>query len=103
MSPSACLLRGPVEYDIPDDVPFTVLDKTRPWHLPRTVLRLRRLIRETRPDVVLSMIGFVNLVTGLALTGTSSATLWIARIGPPPRTAGRIWHVMPTLSPRAMK
>jgi len=95
-----CLLRMPIEYPVPEDVHRTVLDKTRAWHLPRTVLRLRRLIQATRPDVVLSMIGFVNMVTGLAMVDSSPSTRWIARLGAPPRSDGRIWHVLRRLYTR---
>jgi len=101
IEPSVCLLRLPIEYPVPGDVTVTVLDKTRAWHLPRTVLRLRRLIRATQPDVVLSMIGFVNLVTGLAMIGAPSSTRWIARLGAPPRSDGWIWHALRRLYTRA--
>lgn len=94
VDPALCLLRGPVAFDAPADVPITILDKDRPWHLPRTVLRLRRLIETTRPDVVLSTIAFVNLVTGAALRTLRDAPPWIARIGSPPGRADR-WMTTP--------
>lgn len=86
---SLCLLRGPITYPVPDDIDVSILDKQRPWHIVRTVGRLRRLIEEFQPQVVLSTIAFVNLVTGMALRHCAIRTRWIARIGNDPHREER--------------
>lgn len=83
-APHLCILRGPVDYPVPQDVPVIDLNKSRPWHIPRTIIRLRRTIREIHPDVVLSMTSFASVVTGLALTLQASRPRWIARIASNP-------------------
>lgn len=82
--PELALLRDAIAYPLPDDVPVTAFDYRRPWHLPRTVHSLRRLIEERRPDVVLSNVAATNIVTGLALRGIERRPVWVARIGSNP-------------------
>jgi glycosyltransferase involved in cell wall biosynthesis len=78
-------LRDDVGFDIPDDVTVTAFDYHRPWHLPRTVSKLRALIEETRPDVVVSNITATNIVTGMALARCQHRPAWVARIGNDPK------------------
>lgn len=47
-------------------VPMDCLDQTPRWGLVRVLFRLRRLLRAQRPDVVLAVLNYVNLVTLLA-------------------------------------
>ena len=84
VEPSLCLLRGPVDYPLPPNLNPTILEKNRPWHIPRTIFRLRRLIAKQQPDVVISTIANANLLTGLALASGDLHTKWIARIGNDP-------------------
>jgi glycosyltransferase involved in cell wall biosynthesis len=102
IDPSLCLLRGPISYHLPDDVAVTNLEKERSFQFPRTVFRLRRLLERRRPDVVLSTIAFVNLVTGLALVGLRLPVRWIARVGSTPATEPRwVQTLLGLLYPRA--
>lgn len=77
--PALCLLRGDVGFPLPGDVTPHQLGYRQLWHLPRTVDRLRRLIDETRPDVLLSVLLAANLVSGLALRLCEHRPAWVAR------------------------
>ncbi len=83
--PSLGLLREDIGYPLPDDVPCAVLDYHRPWHLFRATRRLRALIENRRPDVVLGNGAAVNIVAGLALRRCRARPAWIARIDNNPR------------------
>jgi glycosyltransferase involved in cell wall biosynthesis len=65
--PHLCLLRDEIAYPFPDDVPVTVLHKYSPWHIPRTIFRLRRHLRSLAPDVVLGTMISMNWIIGAAL------------------------------------
>ncbi len=53
--------------NVPDDVAIHGLGGGRgPWHLPFRVRRLRRLMRETRPDIVVSHLWYADLLSLLA-------------------------------------
>ena len=80
-APSLCLVTGRATYPLPDDVPASTLGYRGLHHLPRTLLRLRRLIAAERPDVVLSNVLATNCLTGGALSGLPDPPPWIARIG----------------------
>lgn len=74
-------------YPVPADVPVTSLGHRGLWTLPRTVRRLRRRLRESRPDVVLSNVLSTNALLGTALRGLDSGPgppAWVARIGNAP-------------------
>lgn len=94
VAPFLCVLRGPIDYPLPDDVPHRDLGKRGPLFLPRTVARLRQVIREVQPDVVLSMIAFVNFVTGVALWRVRRPLHWVARVGAPLRADGMLRPVL---------
>ena len=76
-----CLLRNDISYPIPNDIPVKVLGKYRPWHMWRTIWRLRYFIEQIRPDIVLSTSSFVTRITGVALWRSSVQPNWVARIG----------------------
>ena len=83
--PHACFWRPVKRYTLPDDIPVSYLRKTRPWHVLPLVRDLRNLVQTTKPDLVYSQLHYVNMVTGTALAGLSSAPRWICRISNDPR------------------
>jgi glycosyltransferase involved in cell wall biosynthesis len=85
------LWRRAAAYPCPNDLPVHVLDKTRPWHLPRTVRRTAQLIDTVRPDVVLSFLQYPNLVTGSALAYCRHRPRWLCRFMNPPAVALGGW------------
>lgn len=82
---SLALLRDDVGYPLQKAVKVHQLHYNRAAHLPRAVRNLRRVVEQTRPDVVLSNITATNLVTGLALRRVCHRPVWLARIGNTPR------------------
>jgi len=78
-APELCLMRDKITYDVPDDVPFTILEKHKPWHIPRAIRKLRQTIASTRPDVIISNMMFTNWVTGAALMRCPHQPSWIAQ------------------------
>ncbi|MCP3958613.1 MAG: glycosyltransferase, partial [bacterium] len=85
------LWRTPSAYPAPSDLPVRVLDKTRPWHFPRTISRLRRLIDEIRPDCVLSMLSYPSLLTGEAVVRARKRSAWACRLMNPPERELTAW------------
>ncbi len=89
--PALCLMHDDVGFPLPGDVALHVLDYGWKWHVPRTVLRLRRLIDQTRPDVLLSNLQATNLICGMALRGSAHQPAWVARVASNPKKAdGRL-------------
>jgi glycosyltransferase involved in cell wall biosynthesis len=79
--PRLAIFTGHVTYDLPSDIPRSVLQQEG-WRTSwRTIQRLRRQIHDFQPDVVLSTIDYATLFTGLALRGVSPRPRWIARLG----------------------
>src|SRR4051812_36191861 len=62
--PSLCLLRRDIGFPLPDDVPLHILDWQSPLGFPSMVRKLRRLIDELEPDVLLSNITATNVACG---------------------------------------
>ncbi len=90
---SICLMRDNRTYEVPPDVSITVLHKRKFWHLPRTILRLRRLITAERPDVVIGTITFTNWLIAAAVHGITPRPRCIARFGNNPyREYGRFYY-----------
>lgn len=83
-TPQLCVFRDNITYDLPDDVPVTILEKYNPWQIPRTIRRLRQTIAATCPDVVISNMTFTNWMTGAALLGCPHRPCWLARFGANP-------------------
>jgi glycosyltransferase involved in cell wall biosynthesis len=90
-APSLCLLRGERTYPLPEDVPLSVLEKRRPWHLPRSIVRLARLLDALRPEVVLSAFSYPSFVTGNALALARHRPRWVARVASDPDRVERGW------------
>jgi glycosyltransferase involved in cell wall biosynthesis len=78
---SVCLLRGPVHYVPPSNVPITILHKNKPWHIPRTLTRLRQFIINTEPSIVLTTATNANIMYFLATQRFKRKPRWIARVG----------------------
>ncbi len=91
---SLCLWRNVLEYPVPADVPVTILHKTRPWHIFRTIRRLMLHLEEARPDVVFSQLNYVNTATGSAIGRMKSPPAWLARFAGNPEVEIR-WPVLP--------
>ena len=72
-----CLMRGPLTYGVPADVNITLLNKTKPWHWPRTVWRLKNIISKFSPDIIISTVALMNILTGTALILSSVNPHWI--------------------------
>ena len=90
-APELALLRGDVTYPLPDDVCVHVLDKRRPWHIPRAIARLARVVDRLRPDVVMSAFAHPNLIAGSALARARHRPRWLARISSPPTATDPVW------------
>jgi glycosyltransferase involved in cell wall biosynthesis len=101
--PSLCLFRREIVYGLPADVPLFVLEKHRPWQIPRATLGLARRIDALDPDVVLSAFAHPNFVTGNALLLARRRPGWIARVSghPDHDEAGWVRHWMRPLYARA--
>jgi glycosyltransferase involved in cell wall biosynthesis len=84
IEPALCLFRRDLSYGLDDDVPLDVLDKDRPWDLPKAVAGLARRIDAWRPDVVFSAFAHPNFVTASALALCRSRPRWIARVSNEP-------------------
>lgn len=82
--PRLCVLRPDIGYPLPDDVPLHAFAYYRYRDLPRTIRRLRALIEEVRPDVLLSNVNATNLAAGMALRRCRHQPAWIARIAVSP-------------------
>ncbi|MEI6124991.1 MAG: glycosyltransferase [Pseudomonadota bacterium] len=78
-----CLWRPVFTYPVPEGIPVTILNKTKPWHVVRTIRRLSCLIDDLRPAVVFSMLYYVNIVTGTALALTRHKPPWACRFNNP--------------------
>jgi glycosyltransferase involved in cell wall biosynthesis len=83
--PRLCLLRERVTYNLPDDVPVSILHRERLWHTGRAIRRLRRLIIRTKPDVIVSTMASVNRLVGTVLALLADRPRWIARFAADPR------------------
>lgn len=84
-----CLGLDCLEYELPEDIGVSFLYHTNELHYFRTVIRLRKLIAQFGPDIVLSTIGQCNRWIGGALYGNRKNILWVARIGNNPSQGGR--------------
>jgi glycosyltransferase involved in cell wall biosynthesis len=87
--PSVCLLRNDTSYPLPQDVKVHHLGYRGLSTFFSTASRLRRLINERRPDVVVSTVNANALLTGAALRRSDHRPPWIARIGSSPRHLDR--------------
>lgn len=80
-APAVCVVsRRPPTYPLPDDVEVHRLGYRNLLDLPAAVVRLRRLLRSGRFDVVLSNVLKTNALTGLAMVGLKRPR-WVARVG----------------------
>jgi N-acetylgalactosamine-N,N'-diacetylbacillosaminyl-diphospho-undecaprenol 4-alpha-N-acetylgalactosaminyltransferase len=90
-APEACIVsERATTYDLSGDVPVHRLGYRRAADLPRTVLRLRRLLARGGYDVVLSNVLKTNALTGAALAGRPHPA-WVARVGLAPGRGDSAW------------
>lgn len=82
--PSLCVLRSDIGYPLPDDVSLYECAYHRYIDLPRTIRRVRSIVEELRPDVLLSNVNATNLAAGFALRGCRHQPAWVARIAVSP-------------------
>lgn len=68
-------------YAVPDDVPVHTLGYRGFLSLPRTLARLRRLLRARRPRIVLSNVLSTSCLVGTARLGLPDPPAWVARVG----------------------
>jgi N-acetylgalactosamine-N,N'-diacetylbacillosaminyl-diphospho-undecaprenol 4-alpha-N-acetylgalactosaminyltransferase len=91
-APEACLVaERATTYDLPEDVPENRLGYRGAADLPRTVLRLRRLLAAGGFDLVLSNVLKTNALTGAALAGLVGPPRWAARVGLAPGRGDAAW------------
>jgi glycosyltransferase involved in cell wall biosynthesis len=99
----------PAEHDffnLPDDVRRLALDIAADSptiiHALRNNLqrlrRLRRAVRSTRPDVVVSHLNQVNVLTLLALFGTDHPVIAVEHVNPAANTGGKVWEALRRLT-----
>ena|SRR2546426_52464 len=74
-----CSLRGPLVREIPDEVKKVDLGKRSRWDFPRLVLRLRRLISELRPDIVLTSTEYAALLAWCSVVLLRDRPLLVCR------------------------
>lgn len=84
-----CSLRRDSGYDIPADVQVSFADYRGVATLPFAVRRLRKLIDQERPDIVLSCLNATNIVAGFAVGQAAHRPRWVARVGSSPQQADR--------------
>jgi N-acetylgalactosamine-N,N'-diacetylbacillosaminyl-diphospho-undecaprenol 4-alpha-N-acetylgalactosaminyltransferase len=91
-APEACLVsERATTYELPGDVPVHRLGYRRAADLPRTVLRLRRLLASGGFDLALSNVLKTNALTGAALAGLGRPPRWVARVGLAPGRGDPVW------------
>jgi glycosyltransferase involved in cell wall biosynthesis len=91
-APALCAASERRDYPPPADVPVATLGYRRLTDLPRTIRRLRRLLADSRPDLVLSNVLSTNGLTGAALRGLAAPPAWVARIGNAPGIGEPAWQ-----------
>jgi len=60
----------------------------------RRIVRLRALVCQTRPDVVIGLVGSTNILTILACTGLGIPVVISERNDPARQSLGRIWDML---------
>ncbi|HEX4954478.1 MAG TPA: glycosyltransferase [Thermoanaerobaculia bacterium] len=90
--PSVLAATAERTYQVPADVPVSVLGYRGPLDLPRTVLATRRHLAELAPDLVLSNVLSTNCLAGGALWRRPEPPAWVARVGNAPELAEPWWQ-----------
>lgn len=76
---SLCLLKRNIKYSLPDDVRVFDLQHESSLQTLRTRMRLKNIVEQHRPDVILSNLDATGQYVGEALSGCSLKPGWIAR------------------------
>jgi glycosyltransferase involved in cell wall biosynthesis len=84
--PGLCVFRNTFVYDVPDNIPVWVMDKTRPWHVFRTIRRMKQLLRVWQPDLIHSHLAYANVLSALAIKMTGNRPFWIPHVHNNPLT-----------------
>jgi glycosyltransferase involved in cell wall biosynthesis len=71
------------DYQVPGDIPVTVIPKHKPWHAPRVIRQTATLIDNWRPDVIFSAMYYTGMLTGTALGFCRHRPRWVCRLGSP--------------------
>ena len=80
IQPQLVLLQNDIGYHLPTDVPVQILGYGGAADLPRTIWKLRRLIRQADPHAVLGVGTAVNVIAGLTFLTMKSRPAWIAGV-----------------------
>lgn len=83
-SPEVCLLFDNITYPLAPDVQVHLLGHSGARTVLRSIRRLRQIIEQRKPDVVLSTLAYTNIFAGEALHGCRHRPRWIARVANPP-------------------
>lgn len=83
--PSLGLLRPQIGYSLPSDVRVHHLGYRGIWSFLGAARRLRLLVEQEKPDIVLGNVNATNLLAGFALRRSRHRAIWVARIGNNPR------------------
>lgn len=78
--PGLCVFRSTFVYDVPDNIPVWVMNKTRPWHMFRTIRRMKQLLRVWHPDLIHSHLAYANMLSGLAIKITGNHPFWVPHV-----------------------
>ena len=78
------LLREQLGYPIPPGSQVTVLDKRRPWHIGRTIRRLRAVMERWEPSVALGNLSFTSWLLSEASRSLCKRPRLVARFGVSP-------------------
>ncbi|MEE4352657.1 MAG: glycosyltransferase [Desulfatiglans sp.] len=89
--PSLCLMHKEISYPLPEDVCLTILGKEKPWHIVRTILRLRQVIQQIRPQILLSTIAYITRMTAIAIRRNRLRSRFVARIADNPSFDANGW------------
>ena len=94
------------EYEVPSGVAvrrLNLIGEQNPWWSPAQVtrlVRLRRAVRELRPDVVVSFIDKLNVAVLLALSGTGIPVVATEHLAPWMNPLGAVWEGLRRLTYR---
>ena len=87
--PLLVLFRREVVYPLPADVPVFLLHKRSPLDIPGAVWRLRKLIDELKPDILVTPHTGISLFAAEAIPLTRHRPRWLARLANDPYSQDR--------------
>ena len=90
-TPILVLLRDEIKYKIPKDIEVLIISRYSVKDEFGSLVRLCKLIRSRKPDILLSNIAFTNRIAGLAVLLCRSKIPWVAIIGSVPNKSENRW------------